>query len=115
MGECVGKGDYPHYIPQGMGGWDAHTHLCADDKHFHFVCISLYRYIKNSDDTPTDLLWHEYAHVLDKTTVLNCSEIGVKYNTLEDIQVLGHGPTFIEICNKLGKPEISGRIVKPPY
>jgi len=43
----------------------AHTHYCPKDPWYQTICIQDEKHVTNSDGSPSEILMHEYAHVLD--------------------------------------------------
>jgi hypothetical protein len=65
IGGCVSQGDPRHYSYDTPSPYSAHTHVCPNEEFFKYICVWDESHIKNSAGEVTELLWHEYAHVLD--------------------------------------------------
>lgn len=124
--DCCGaeRLDPYHFAPIGL--WDtAHTHKCPLEPLINSICIPK-RYLNNSDGTPTDMMWHEYGHVLASNShillahsdtvgshiVVNKDGAPIDF---EEYQDQAHGEEWQQIMVRLGKPHIRTRLVSEPY
>ena len=120
IGECPGEGTHFECI----ASFNAHTHLCKKDKFYKNICIPDKKYLFNSDSSISDILWHEYAHVLDANylgaLVTNCDVKGnhaFEFSSTKEMknnwEPSGHGPTWKKIMKRFGKSP--DRFVSEPY
>jgi len=121
IGICIGKcgltEDDLHYDPYTPVIIDSrasgHAHLCHRDVLYRCICISDEKFIYNSDRSVTDLMWHEYGHILDKfPSVIECQS--------NNLHILGgvfepHGKSWIKVMKSLGKSHINSPFVSSPY
>ena len=95
----------------------AHTHSCPKDPLYRVICVRKEKFLK-----VPEVLWHEYAHVLDDILVKACKEIscGVvdsqhkftlypkfaklysNYYSSDFSTRLAHGPSWTAIMDDLG-------------
>lgn len=111
IGDCPGTGT--HYTPIYL--FSAHTHLCKKDVNYKNICIPDKKYLFNSDGSISDLIWHEYAHVLDANHtapfVVNCNVNGGMHEYLFPNTEIhdsyfskdGHGESWRHIMKRFGK------------
>lgn len=86
----------------------AHAHTGNNDPWNKCICIQKYSWIFNSDRTPSDIMWHEYAHVLAKYTKKSyeagkilLSETGT--GNTNEYQDIFHGQEWKNAMYSLGK------------
>lgn len=115
IGKCILSVDPDNLLGFPSGPYDAHTHTCITSKHYKTICAPE-RFIKNSDGTPSDLIWHEYGHVLDIAYHMTYKQLldGYQYS-IEEWRKISHGPTFSIVMHRLGKPHLTGPYVNMPY
>jgi hypothetical protein len=110
IGVCPGyKTHYMEVTP-----WSAHTHQCKRDRYYKSICVYDKKHLFNSDGSISDILWHEYAHVLDANyfgpLVVNCDVRGmheIEFPTSDERanwESTGHGASWESIMIKFGKP-----------
>jgi hypothetical protein len=93
-------------------GESAHAHVCKECKGYHSICITMRSLIYNSDGSPSDVMWHEYGHVLSKIRFEKCSD---HENLAENLQNFGHGPEFDEALLSIGRPDLNHRYLRAPW
>lgn len=109
IGGCPGKDT--HYYP--VDSFQSHTHQCNKDEFYKNICISDKEYLFNTDGSVSDVMWHEYAHVLDTTfnvlKIESCNAKGMhmfELATTEDKknwEASGHGPVWRTLMRRFGK------------
>lgn len=122
IGMCPGT--ETHY--REVSSFEVHTHMCRKDIYYRNICLYEKQQIFNSDGSISDILWHEYAHVLDTynqetVKVISCNSYKgmheFEYLTYEDSKNFGnrdgHGLSWENIMRRLGKKPT--RIVVKPY
>lgn len=102
--QCISPKFDCHHEPIPPLG--AHTHFCSHDRQFKTICVWHEDMIFNLDGTPSDLMWHEYAHVIDAENFRGVFTCGDKYHTYagdKEFQDLGHGPSWEKVMRDLGQ------------
>ena len=111
-GVCGAKlhGGHDLVIPtMGVGG--AHTHICPKDVLYGCICVSDIRELSNKDGTPSDLAYHELAHVLNDfpefVTIESCGDGDIHQLSTPPDKYLDpewtHGPEWQRIMKGFGK------------
>lgn len=117
IGLCPGDINGGHYME--VTPFRAHTHTCPKDKYYKNICIWTKDHLFNSDGSISDIIWHEYAHVLDAkysgvyVTGCKITRDGSHISQLdsfdskaifdESIANNGHGKPWADIMIKFGK------------
>jgi hypothetical protein len=104
-------GDKKHKTVNG-DSW-AHTHKCPKDPILNFICFNKESYLFNSDGTYSDILWHEYGHVLDSNPQLICGPSNEEHAIQDDYNE--HGKKWQRIMILLGRPDINTPWGDLPY
>lgn len=135
FGQCISDPIDKHHIDQ-LGPTSptsftlGHAHLCSNDPFRGGICLGRKEWAFNSDGSPSDILIHEYAHVLDDP--FRRFGASCKYNhTLDanallkalpfvdgtDPKSIGHNKNWKKIMIELtGKPELAvDHVVNWPY
>lgn len=117
-GGCISDVGELHHEP--TPNLTAHTHKCPHDPNRNTICFSRARWILYNDGSPSDLFWHEYAHVLNDSIYDGVSvTCGIPHRitkyTPEKFSELVHGKKWSEILKQLGKGHISGPTVHIDY
>lgn len=119
-GDC--GGDSIHYdkhpLDAPLGG--AHTHMCPLDPIYKHICVSELRHILNEDGSPSNLIVHEYGHVLQSFPMAGLPGykcVGPKgkhsvltFEGINEVLPAGweHGKEWQDIvANRLGRPDIA--------
>lgn len=95
----------------------AHTHMLPRDEEADVICIreGYLSYLFDWEDmeSPHNLVWHEYGHVLHAQELedVDCSDTKL----MKDIERSMHGPRWQEIMKELGKPELNNPEVTVPW
>jgi hypothetical protein len=128
FGDCGAKNDPPHYDVAIALGFQAHTHMCKHDKLYKSICLPKEDYLFNSDGSISDIMWHEYGHILDITNnrdkwpkIISCTPNGKvagmhEYKDTPDsytfLEYSGHSKSWETIMRQLGKKPT--RVVNSP-
>lgn len=107
---CISSwNDPPH--SDGIPPLGAHTHFCSEDRFYKTICIWNEGLIFNEDGTPSDIMWHEYAHILDADNFKGRFSCGGAADHIYETRVadssylqdFGHGPSWQKIMRDLGQ------------
>ena len=119
--KCVGR-SIPH--SEYMRRLSAHTHMCSKDHYHKVICVWHEEMILNADGTPSELMWHEYAHLMDIPNWNNGPEGRMECNPKDRYHTIyfnhkkdksddfSHGRTFQKILKGFGYEP--GLTVGPP-
>ena len=94
----------------------AHTHKCPGDPIFNCICVLRDDYFFNSDGTITDMIWHEYGHVLDNrlpNLIVRCGSTQLEHKLKTEWD--GHDEYWQNIMVSLGQNHIDSPWVDPKY
>lgn len=97
--------NFPSYM-------EAHTHMCPHDPLYRSICINKKKYILFKDGSPSDIMWHEYGHVLTPWEFeIECNYLDGSHTFTPDDNYeedpTGHGTRWKNTMVKLGKPHIN--------
>lgn len=116
--------DEKHRTSLGLPRSAAHTHFCPKMEDYKAICVLDENYVFLESKLPSDLIYHEYAHVLDQTFTVSdldhweCLEKDIHKMSTKDKNAwerqsnFGHSEEFNRILREdLGRPDISGPYV----
>jgi len=108
-----GCGAQDKYHLTDLNPFSAHTHMCPKDPMYKCICIFDRRFIIQKDEEPSDLMWHEYGHVMTpyETDFVHDDKVKTFHKILltEDLMAdpTGHGPRWQKTMVALGKPHLN--------
>lgn len=122
-------GDDFHRDNATVGLYNGHTHMCPFEDRYKSICI-IEKYLRNSDGTMSNMLIHEYAHVLQEPLVKFIGHGPVRNSHV--IKKVGwrgrlkdahqsdwndeqHGKSFLVALQKLGRPDLWSPLVEVPH